>query len=553
MVNFFREHKSARKATLIFIILLFCLGSLFSGGNNSSGSLNIGKRRVNTASLQQTYQALVEQNPGIDPAALQQYLLNLEISKLSTYGHIEALGIRPSSKTIKQAAIRSLPQDTTLSEVSSRMQLSPDTLLLQISDEVAQSQLTNSLSTSNFLTTIDAKHHQQVLSQVREYVDIPLADLTVSDNQPELQALYAAHKEQLLSTPVYHYEYIDITPQVLNFKPINAEQIQSYFESNQGRYVDQNINYQLTEYSSGKPPNTAPVWPEAIQQKVDAYAEHNRRSTHQTKTVTSLLANTNPQHRPHLEKAILETYASFEEGGSLYIIKMNEATPTNTVAHGKSEQLKHDATQQHHSHLMTQAIKSVADYAYMHPHSLSEVADHYGAIVKEVHTQNPIAELTSTLNDPDTLEKHYVSEPVEISPNYYQIIQLKNYEPSHIKDFDDAITELKAIYKREILEPLVSHELASCSSLEEIIQVCLKHKLNYKMMESDISDEQGIQKTSTLIPTINTPKPKTLTHAEDGLHWVQLNQITFNESQEIMLDVVNKIDADNFLRQTSIT
>jgi hypothetical protein len=511
--------------------------------------MHVGKRRINLEAIHRTYQTALESAPQTDPKALQQYLLSLEHTKLTKYNHIESLGIKPSKKAIKTSLTQIIPADMPLNEFAKRAQLSPNQLLQEISDETAQLQFVNALTASNFITATDYEPHQQVLSQTRQYTDISFATLTVSDSEPGLKSLYQAQPEHFLTPAKYQYSYIEITPETIKLPPISQESIDSFFQANPTSYQDTQIEYQITEFQPGRATQLAPDFPPEVQAVIDNYAQQHKRISHQTTSFETLLSHSSTQHRPYLPIAIEQGVSSFEEDNRLYVIKVLKSSPTQQVASDKQSKLQQDAEFEHYTHQLSRLVKDIADYAYMHPTSLVEVANNYHLTILSHTTSSPHPALITSLQDDETILKNFVTDPIQISPAHYQIIQVNRYTPPHPSSFEEALPELKSLYRREALEPEVSRQLASCTSLEALQAVCQQYGLNIKQNKSTIHDIDGNgAAVFDLRPTLNNPKPATLTQQSDGTHWVQLNDISFPGTEEdIITDLINRIDAEHYL------
>ena len=133
------------------------LSSYFAWGAffNNAPSHNvprIGKRQIDLIGLQNTYQHIMQNNPGLDGQKLQAHLVNEQLKMLKVYTHIESMGIKPSPEYLKTTIHQQLPQDTTLSEFSKQVGQPPQQLLQTIQDRMSEQLLISAIQNSAIVT-----------------------------------------------------------------------------------------------------------------------------------------------------------------------------------------------------------------------------------------------------------------------------------------------------------------------------------------------------------------------------------------------------------------
>lgn len=524
-----------------------------NGNNGQTNNFNIGKRKINIEGIQQAFQNIMAQSPQTDAMALQQYLIKLETDKLKKYQHIENLGLKPSKTRLKLAINQLLPDEMTFDTFVSKIRKNKNQVLQDMLDETALAQLTNSLNDSQFIVKPDYETHQQVLSQERTYIDVSFSNLKVLETEPKLAKLFQAHQAELQSPASYTYNYIDITPETLGFAAIEEDDIQKFFLQNPQPYQDTSVNYQLTEIASGKGASTTNPFPQYIQDEIDTFTKSLKRFKVVTHDYDQLLSDISSDMQPYINAAIQNQYSFYTHNNRLYIIEVKNSTPSSSISPSKRDQLVNDATFQYHHRLMTSQIKNIEDFAYMHPKNIEDVANEYHITIESTQTQNPLPALLNTLEDSDTLQKRFVSEPIQLAPNHYQLIQISDYKPPHKSSYSEALPKLKEIFKEEILTPEIMAKLSSAATFESINAICKEYGIIAEQKNASIHDMDGMQKTKDLIPTKLNPSPSMAIQAEDGTHWVKLTHISFNDSDIMMEDIIQNMDADLYISQISNT
>ncbi|MEC7030188.1 MAG: hypothetical protein VXW87_00765, partial [Pseudomonadota bacterium] len=378
-------------------------------------------------------------------------------------------------------------------------------------------------------------------------------NLEVLETEPKLAMLFQVHQAELQSPASYTYHYIDITPETLGFAAIEEDDIQTFFHQNPQPYQDTSVNYQLTEIASGKGASTINPFPQYIQDEIDNFTKSLKRFKVVTHEYDQLLSEISPDVQPYINAAIQNQYSFYTQNNRMYIIEVKNSTPSSSISPSKRNQLVNDATFQHQHRLMTSQIKNIEDFAYMHPKNIQDVANEYQIAVKSTQTQNPAPALLKTLEDSETLQKRFVSEPVQISPTHYQIVQISDYKPPHKSSYSEALPKLKEIFKEEVLTPEIMAKLSSAATFESIDAICKEYGITATQKTSSIHDIDGIQKTKDLIPTRLNPSPSISIQAEDGTHWVKLTHISFNDSDIMMEDIIQNMDADLYFSQISNT
>lgn len=509
MVKFFREYKSARSSLLITIVALFLVGAVINNNPNARSDLSVGKRHIDTRLLQARYEQALKNNPTVAPQALQQHLIKEELSKLERYTQVEKLGINPSKTSISQALKKELPENKSLKELAANMGIAPDQLVLTVSDNTAHNQLLKILSDSSFTTSNDASIHQSVMGQKRIYTDILLEDSTKLVDEPTLQAFYETYKEQFITPTSYQYDYIELTPESLAITDVTDEMINQYFEAHASDYAETEFTYSITSI-----PQKASIAPEST--------DHSLRYSDIPNAHKVALAAMKPNDNK-----------VFSDSGEKKRITLHKTQESKHIAPNMQTKLKIDSQAFHQQNKMDQLVRDIDEYAYSHPESLSEVAQHYGLELKHGSTDQPPTSLLSALEDTDTKDRHLVSRAISSSSTSANLFQIKTIiEPKQLS-FSEARDQVAKLYHQQIQKAEMINALRHGADPKE-------YGLKSTSKEVDIYD-LAQSKLHGLVSTLKNPHPDGVIEEDDGTHWVSLNTIAFDDA-ETPTDAIEQLE-----------
>lgn len=548
MVTFFRESKATRKAILIFVVFLFCAGAVLNGQSTPTNNLSVGKRHVNIQKLKAMSENILAQNPGTPPSMVYSYLVNMEKKQLQRMAHLDAIGLKPTSSAIRQNIKEHLPENLSINDYSKQQQISPDELVQQTSDSLVQQQLTQAIESSHFITPDDAETHQQVHNQVRHYLEIDLTQALIPDNHAEFQRIYEQHGQNLTSPPTYTYRYIDITPETLAIGLTSEEDVAAYFETHKHLYADQELAYQVTEFSPGKGDSATQQWPKHIHDALQRYTMLYPNN-HSTQTQYRMrLSSLTPEDTQLLE-TLSEGESNFTiKDNTLFIYTLTSRSLLDSVSPKQKEQLLQDTKKWQQQIAFKQTVTSIGEFAYTHPESISALAKSFNLTVYQTSANQLHENIAPVMLDPDIHQHHYLSSPITLSPLHAQVIQLVSKAPEAPLSYEAALSEIQRLYALNILYPSIISELNAAQTLEELTQVCQQHQLTITHQSASIHDSGRFSQIEHLVPTLLSPRPITVTELDTHPTWVQLQRIEYNQKlQPQALSNVGSIDSETFL------
>lgn len=537
MIRFFRENKSTRDSVIGVVAVLFCISAIFGGFQSSKSSLSVGKRQVDTQRIHTQFQQIIKKHPTVDKQALEKDLISYALSSLKQFEYIENLGLAPTTKKIKHALSEILPKNASLKDLAKEQHLNQNQLLLSISDQIAFQQLTQSIESTSIITPQQQHLHEGVLTQIRTYIDIDLNQGVYPDNFEAYKAIY--NQQNLQHSKVYHYNYVDITPETLNLPQITEVMISDYFLENLEIYADQDYEYQVTSYipSTTAQSNHKP-WPQHIQTSLDKFEENHPNSRMST-TAYHEKRSTLPVDHRIIEKMKPGQHYILDENNTFTVISLLQKQTSKTLDPNLANTLRSNLEKSQYTHLLQQKITELSEYAYTHPTSLEDFAKTHHLSLQTEQSNN-MDSYSSLLNDEDFTEKHYISDSKQISELHYRYLQLIEIIPQKAKSYNEALDEIRNIYQQNILFPSILEQLNQANSIEDIKQICSSYKLSYQILNTE---DKPVESIYALTPTRHNPHPSTSYQN----HWQQLQNIHFSDRQEDIAPLIQKLDGEILL------
>jgi len=535
VISFFRENKTVRDTVLSVIAALFCIGAVI-GGAQPKSAISVGKRQLDAHRLQSQYHHIIKEHPEVDKKVLEQELMSQAIATLKQYQHIENLGFTPSSDQLKKVLSENLSGNISFKDFAATQHLNSKQLLLSIRDQLAFSQLQQSITQSSINTAKQQKLHAHTISQVRHYTDIDLSNVEYEDDESAYKAIY--QQQQFKHPKQYHYTYVDITPETLNLEKTTNEMQENYFEKNMDQYADEDYEYQITTYiPSQNSPSVFKTWPHDIQLALSSFKESNPNLRIQTDTYHKKRSEMAKEHQV-LSQLKPGEHRVIHNQKIFKVISLLQKQSSKTLDPNLKAQLDADLEQSHYHHQLQTNIELISEMAYTQPKSLEKLAKHYHLTVYKGMTTDPsiFGKLTE---DTDFTEKRYISESVEHSPLHHQFFQITHIQDEQKKTYLDALDDIKQVYKEKILYPQLVEKLQT-ASLEEIDALCQKYHLK---IETRNTKDKPLPTVFTLITNYDNPKPSIL----DKTHWIQLQEIEYPEGDQDMTPLIQKLDNDIFL------
>lgn len=493
-MNVFRQHTTARKGILVFIVALFVL-SAFVSNQRQSIQTSWGKRKLDLHAIQHQFEKMLNESPHLNPQELQHYLVDTARRQLKLYQNIEHAGLKPSPNALKTALKTLLSQGESLKTVAKRLGKTPDELIQSLQDQMALTQLTQAVEASQFETPVMQALKSQVATQKRHYEKVALQSSKKLPSQAIQEKIYTQHQAQMVSNPTYHYQVIDITPSTVKLSPPTHEDIQAYYKKNPGPYQDAEIHYSVTE---------------------------ERPSNPKTQTHAQTLSNVKHYKTELSHMQVGETRQLMGTKGTKTLTLLDKK-PIDHIAPHQEAQLRNDCQQAHFEKQMHPLIEEMSEYTYTHPYDIQETAEHYGLKVQHKQTQTLSPELQSLLTDPDIAQKHYTSNPVKIAPNHYQVIQLTKVEPARTLSLEESEASIHKIYREQYLYPEIAQAIRQNQA-----QALKDYELLIEPVHYDLDKLNKNPLLNNLIPTLTNPNPDRILQDGQDPYWIRFSHISFD-------------------------
>lgn len=542
MVSFFREHKSTRRAILLVMIGLFCVGAIFNTRSPSSPNLNYGKRQLDLHHLQSTYQAILAQSPEINPVLLQEYLLNQEKNQIRLFEHIESIGLIPTDSKVAKKVKQVIPEGESLRSIALQQKQPPNDLLQVISDDIAKQQLTDALKKSSFIAGIDQSMHQKAFGQTRRYSIINLASLQAPSHHESYLAIYNKYRDQFTNPASYRYNYVDISVESLDISPPTQQDIDAFLQNNMQTYTDQDVSYSVTTFHPGSSSSNLTEFPQVIQQQIQTFKDKNKDIGSTSYSKQASLSSLPTDLKVVAAKLNQGESTIIQNDSILTIFTLNERHASNKLSPDKSQALQDDCYSLHKAKHLQLMLKEINDYAYTHPDSINVLASEYNLTVSQSVATAPEGPIVEALSDSDVAVNQYISEAFQVKPGTYRLIQLVSSSPTTQKSYDEALDDIKSRYISEILKPHVASELSQAQG-EEIDGICEKYGLDLTKHETS-EKESHPESIFTLVPTRKDPNPSNLSNNQ----WVQLNAIQYHDKAQVHQPTIDNLDTLQYMQ-----
>lgn len=528
MIQFFREHNTARKTILWILIALFCIG--LGLNNTKSQSSYVGNRLLNYSLINRQIEALSKQNPHIPATQIQSHVINEHIAQIKLATKLEQQGLKPSTSKAKALLKEQFQDKDSLLKHCKQTKTSVDNILTQVSDQQTLSEFQHILTSSAIHTTQDTRMNNHLFSQKRSAIHIDLSIISQEPGEDEYKSLYVAHKNSLVHPETYSLSKIDITPETLNLTPPSATELKLFFQKNKTDYAEQNIQFETITYTPSRTAKKLNIdLPDQIVGAVTQFNDEHHKTSMKHDNY-SLNASSIPENRLiALNGMGPNKYKVIYEGESLVIIKHKKTIEVDSVAESKKDALLSDCTREKHQKEMLTATKQIAEYAYTHPESIQDLSKAFNLPIKTFNTSKIDESLNKLLRDPDVSTKRYISDLAETDSTHYYIIQVSDYTAPKTKTLKESLPELREIYNKTVLVPKVAYQLQQTKSYEEIDSICAQYGLRAnQIVHENISDQLSAE-VFQLKATLSNKNPSRFVYDINNPYWIQLQSISYND------------------------
>lgn len=473
------------------IILSFALWGVegyFGGGGDSHvasvDGLEIGQNELTRAHqnrLEELQRMLGDNYRAgmLDENALRRQALDQLIDRYVLRKLLEEAGFAAAPQQVR-ATIQSMDafhdQDGNFSlaryeQLLGYQGMSPEQFEREVGRDITTQQLYGGIVGTGFVTGVERERHQRLVNQTRDVgvltvsAETFLPEITIEDEQ--VRTFYEDNRDRFMTPAQVEINYLELSlDNLAQGISISEDELRAYYEEHRQQYTsaeERRARHILIAVDPERDEEAAESQIEDLQKALREGAEFGQLAREHSDDPGSAAQGGDLGFFPRgvMDPAFEEAVFSLEEGEisepvrsdfGYHLIKLEEIRePSGRSFEEVRDEIAHELRLQEAEPQFYEVLDRATNLTYEHPETLEVAAEDLELQVRQAGpfsrqggegvAANP--QVVAEAFEDEVLQERINSDPVEIGPNHYVILRVREQHPAEPREFDAVADQIR--------------------------------------------------------------------------------------------------------------